>query len=134
MNMGNEGNGGEIGREKYVSFTTYRKDGSAKAVPVWIADLGDGTLGFTTFSTSYKAKRLANDNRVLLEPSDSRGQVKAGSTPSRGTARLVVGGSDFERVRSAINDKYGWQVHVVKLARLVGKYTPSDSAVIVTLD
>ena len=40
--------------EKYVSLTTYKKDGSTKSLPVWIADFGDGTIGFTTASSSYK--------------------------------------------------------------------------------
>ena len=127
-----------IGQQKYLSFTTYRKDGSAKAVPIWIADLGDGTLGFTTDSKSYKARRLQNDTRVMVQPSDSRGNVIAGSTPSTGTARLAVGGADFERVRGAIKDKYRFGFFAInlfgKVGQLFGKFTPSDSAVIITLD
>jgi len=128
----------DLGGEKYLSFTTYRKDGSAKALPVWIADLGDGTLGFTTDSKSYKARRLQNDSRVLLQPCDSRGNITAGSTSWPGTAQVVVGGTDFQRVSSAIKNKYGWAFHAIglygKVAKLFGKYTPSDSAVIINLD
>ena len=31
-----------IADEKYVALTTYKKDGSTKTLPVWIADFGDG--------------------------------------------------------------------------------------------
>ena len=33
-----------IGSEKYVSFTTFTRSGTPKPLPVWIADLEDGTL------------------------------------------------------------------------------------------
>lgn len=35
----------DAGRERYVSLTTYRSDGSAVATPVWVAPLDDGRLG-----------------------------------------------------------------------------------------
>ena len=68
--------GMSIADEKYVAFTTYKRNGETKSLPVWIADLGDGTVGFTTASSSYKVKRLRNDNRVILQPSDAKGNVR----------------------------------------------------------
>ena len=41
-----------IADEKYVALTTYKKDGSTKTLPVWIADFGGGQVGFTTSSSS----------------------------------------------------------------------------------
>ncbi len=127
-----------IGSEKYVAFTTYRKDGTAKATPVWIADLDDGTLGFTTPSTSWKVKRLANDHRVQLQPSDGRGKIKAGTEAVEGTA-AVVEGADFDRVRAGIKAKYGYQLTLftvfAKVSSLFGRNQhTSDRAVIVTLN
>ncbi len=60
-----------IADEKYVALTTYKKDGSTKSLPVWIADFGGGQVGFTTSSSSYKVKRINNDSRVILQPSNS---------------------------------------------------------------
>lgn len=126
-----------IADEKYVALTTYRKNGESSATPIWISDLGDGTLGFTTPGSSLKVKRLRNDNRVLLQPSDGRGRPTDGSEAVSGTA--VVGGEgDFERVRSMIKAKYGWQVTMVttigKVAKLFGKERLSTTAIIITLD
>lgn len=127
-----------IAEEKYVALTTYRKNGSSSATAVWIADLGDGTIGFTTHGSSLKAKRLGRDDRVLLQPCDSRGGPTDGSDTASGTAVVVVGGTDFDRVRSKIKDKYGWQVTVItlgaKIAKLVGKDRASNAAVVITLD
>lgn len=123
--------------EKYVALTTYRKNGDSSSTAVWIVDLGDGTIGFTTAIGSLKARRIRNDNRILLQPSDSRGRPSAHSTQVSGTA-VVVEGADFDRVRADIKDKYGWNVTAISLlhkaAKLFGKAHESDAAVVITLD
>lgn len=121
----------------YVSFITFTRDGREKQTPVWIADLGDGTMGFTTASSSWKVKRLANNPNVKLEPCDARGRVEPGTVMVDGTAALVQEGSAYERVRTAIRQKYGWQMKLIagyqKLAGLLGRGASSDAAVIVTV-
>ena len=123
--------------EKYVSLTTYKKDGSTKALPVWIADFGDGTIGFTTASDSYKVKRLGNDPRVILQASSSRGEVREGTEPVTGTSTVVTG-SDFERYRDAVKSKYGVQYTTIallgKFMKLIGRGSGTDAAVVITLD
>ena len=126
-----------ISDEKYVSLTTYRKNGEAKQLPVWIADLGDGTAGFTTQGHSWKCKRIRNDNRVLLQPCDQRGNVRPGSEILSGTAELQTG-ADFDRVRAKIKKKYGFMTNVViamnTIGGFFGKGGDSDTAVVITLD
>lgn len=126
-----------LGTEKYLALTTYRKDGTPRSVPVWIAELGDGTVGFTTGSASYKVKRIRNDHRVQLQPSDGRGNVRPGTDAAGGTA-VVTTGAELAAVKAAIKAKYGYQFHMMtafgKLRSLMGKGDPSDIAVIVTLD
>lgn len=127
-----------IAEHKYVSLTTYRRDGSPKALPVWIADFGDGTVGFTTSSSSFKVKRLRADPRVELQPSNARGEVLSDSEPVTGTAVVVTGGPDFEHCRSVIKQKYGIQFRAIellgKIAKLRGKGSGTDTAVKITLD
>ena len=43
-----------VGENKYVALTTFTKDGRRKNCPVWIVDLGERQVGFTTESTSWK--------------------------------------------------------------------------------
>jgi hypothetical protein len=127
-----------IAGEKYVSLTTYKRDGTPKALPVWIVRLDDTRAAFTTPSDSWKAKRIANDPRVVLQPSNSRGVVTEGSTPVAGTAEIVTG-ERFEQVRALVKAEYGVMYH---LAVAVGKARSlfgnaamlSDSAVVITLD
>ena len=126
-----------IADEKFVSLTTYRKNGEAKALPVWIVDLGDGSMGFTTHGESWKCKRIRNDNRVTLQPCDQRGKLTPGTEVVTGTAVLATG-AVFDRVRVKVKEKYGFMVTMIiamnKVRGLLGKGGDSDTAVIITLD
>ncbi len=97
----------DIASEKYISFTAYRVDGTPKPTATWIADLGDGTVGFTTASSSWKVKRIAKKQKVQLQPSDNKGKVKDGTDPVEATGK--VSKADFDRVAKAVGDKYGLQ-------------------------
>lgn len=122
--------------EKYLSFTTFKKDGTPKPTPIWIADLGDGTLGFTTNADAWKVKRLGNNPNVMLQPCDMKGEIIDGTTAVEATATYVTGGPDFERVRGLIDKKYGFAVKVIKVLNafrdMLGKGGQSDTAVIIT--
>lgn len=127
-----------IAAAKYVSLTTYKKDGTPKALPVWIAGLPDGRVGFTTPASSWKVKRITNDPRVELQPSNSRGVVEEGSSVVSGTA-VVVSGDEFEQVRHLVKSKYGVMYHLMigvgKIQALFKRdFEPSNSAVVITLD
>lgn len=125
-----------LGSEKYVSFTTFKKDGTPKPLPVWIADLGDGTLGFTTSSSSWKVKRLANNPNVELQPCDAKGNLTPDTEAVGGTA-VAVEGDDFVRVQQVVKKKYGIQYSAMmlvgKAAKLIRKGSGTDRAVVITL-
>jgi uncharacterized protein len=74
-----------LAKSKYLSLTTFRRDGTPVATPVWVAQHGND-LVVVTQRSSGKAKRLRNDNRVLLAPCDMRGRVDG--DPVEGTALL----------------------------------------------
>ncbi len=125
--------------EKYVSFTTFRKNGERKSLPVWIVDMGDGTLAFTTGSGSWKVKRLNNDPRIELQPCDQRGRVREGSTVTTGTATATTDSATFQSVRAKVDAKYKWMAKLIQfggqVAAKIGKPGQvSDCAVIITLD
>lgn len=94
----------EVGRASYVSFTTYRKDGTPVATPVWIAPDGDD-LYFFSDTGAFKVKRIRNNPAVTLQPCDVRGRVTPGSPVVSGRAE-VLEFSDSPRVRRIVNRKY----------------------------
>jgi uncharacterized protein len=106
--------------EKYVAVTTFRKTGAGVSTPTWIAPLYDGRVGFWTSSASGKYKRLHNNPKITVQPSDARGRVKASSSAVEGTAELVTAGADFDAVQSKIRAKYGVMVPLTRLLNTVG--------------
>ena len=63
-----------LAHEKYLSLTTYRRDGSPVATPVWFVVDGQRLLVWTS-AGSWKAKRLRRDPRVRIAACDFRGNV-----------------------------------------------------------
>lgn len=125
-----------ITAHKYVSFTTFRRDGTPVATPVWIASLGGKEAGFTTDLDSGKVKRLRISTAVTLRPCDARGRV-APDAPTVEAIAVVVTGADTRRVRTAIRAKYpvlGTLLGIgATITRLVKRSAASDAAVVITL-
>lgn len=123
--------------ERYMLLTTFRRDGTPVATPVWVTPFEEHSVAFWTSSGSGKAKRLAHTQRVIVQPSDARGRVKPGSEPVEATARVVTGG-ELEAIRHHVITKYGFQTKLTKLlatiwGTLKGKRIPyGDRGVIVT--
>ena len=124
--------------EKCVLLTTFKRNGTPVATPVWWVELGAGSFGFWTSSASGKAKRLAHTERVTIQPCSMRGVVKPGSEPVDAIAR-VVSGDELDAIREKVVAKYGIWTKVTKgLAKIGGwvKRKPfpyADRGVIVTL-
>ncbi|SER99294.1 PPOX class F420-dependent oxidoreductase [Actinokineospora terrae] len=92
-----------LGEGKYLLVTTFKRDGTPVATPVWVAV--DGTdLVFWTVRDSGKVKRLRRDPRVEVGPCDLRGNPLGESTAAR--ARLLDDPTS-DHVRRLIQRKYG---------------------------
>ncbi|GAA1799816.1 PPOX class F420-dependent oxidoreductase [Planosporangium flavigriseum] len=116
----------EIGRSRYISLTTYRKDGTGVATPVWQVVNG-GELFVVTDAESWKVKRIRNNTHVVVTVCGVRGNIAPGAPSAQGTARLLDE-SDTETVRGLIARKYllsrvgNWFAKILHLRRrpLVG--------------
>jgi PPOX class probable F420-dependent enzyme len=109
----------DLGGEKYMLLTTFRRNGDAVSTPVWVVALDDGSFGFWTSSASGKAKRLAHTSNVMVQPSDARGKVTSGSPVSQATARIVTG-PEFEEIRTKVTAKYGWMTKLTPVLAAIG--------------
>lgn len=94
----------EFANARYVSFTSYKKDGTAVSLPVWIVGFEDG-WAFTTEPESFKVKRIRRNPRVTLRVCGVRGAVAEGATEYVGRAE-VLDTATAQRVNSAIRRKY----------------------------
>jgi hypothetical protein len=94
-----------VAAHRYVSLTTFRRDGTPVATPVWIARDG-GELVVVTVDPAGKLKRLAHTARVELRPCDIRGRVAPGAPAYTGTARVVRTPEGVAAVKRAMGRKY----------------------------
>jgi PPOX class probable F420-dependent enzyme len=112
---------GVLAQGRYMAVSTFRANGEAVVTPVWVADLGDGTVGFTTAANSGKVRRLERNGQVQVAPCTMRGVVHSGVPLWCGTAR-VVRGDHYRRVRKAIERRYRFQLMAIELwGRIRGK-------------
>ena len=101
-----------LAQANYVSLTTFRKDGTPVATPVWIAPDGDRLLVWTN-PEAGKVKRIRRNADVTVAPCTMRGAVVGGGpVPARAT---VLPDSEVPTVRRALIAKYGWQARLTFL-------------------
>ncbi len=94
-----------LGDEDYISLTTFKRNGTGVATPVWVMRDG-GHLYVITQADSGKAKRLRNFSRVMVAPCDMRGRINGASVDA--TAELLDD-SGTRHVQDLVTRKYGWR-------------------------
>ena len=129
----------ELAAGKYMALTTFRRTGDPVSSPVWVVPLEDGRVGFWTAMGSGKTKRLAHTPRVVVQPSDARGRVTAGSTALEGTAEMVRSGAAFDEVSAKVKEKYGLMTTITRLLAKVGPQGRkglgyADTAVLIAIE
>lgn len=92
-----------LGSGKYLLVTSYRKDGTPVATPVWVIRDGDA-LGAWTAADSWKVKRIRRRADVLVGPCDLRGNPTGDQVPA--TAE-IADTATTARYRTLIARKYG---------------------------
>ncbi|MFB6519108.1 PPOX class F420-dependent oxidoreductase [Streptomyces sp. NPDC056401] len=121
----------ELGRARYVSLTTFRKDGTAVATPVWAVADGD-ELYVWTRNDAWKVKRISNDGRVTVVACDVRGQVADGAAVFEGEARLLDE-AGLKRVRKLMLRKYTWQFWMLDVPAAIVRRGRPHTAIAVRL-
>jgi PPOX class probable F420-dependent enzyme len=93
----------QLGAEKYVLLTTFRRDGRAVPTPLWVVPDGPG-LAFWTPAGTGKVKRIRNSGRVTVAACDVRGNVRGAAIEAE--AR-IGDAADLHRVAQELKRKYG---------------------------
>lgn len=89
-------------RGKYVSLTSFKRDGTGVATPLWyVAE--DERLLVLTSSRSFKVKRIRRNPNVTVAPCSAAGRPRA--EPVWGRAELLPQ-SELHRVQQLMNHKY----------------------------
>ena len=97
-----------LAKTRYLSLTTFKKDGTPVATPVWLARDGD-TIVVLTEPSAGKAKRLRNSGRVLVAPCDMRGRPNGEAVPATATLQDAAG---TDATMALIRKRYGIQARL----------------------
>ncbi len=102
----------ELGKETYVSLTTFRKTGKGVPTAVWAASAGDALVVITQ-ETAGKVKRARNNPRVELVPCSVSGKVDPDATPVEGSVEVVTEPDRILELMRPLRKKYGLQFRVM---------------------
>src|SRR5690242_11155129 len=87
---------------KYLSLTSFKRDGTGVATPVWFV-AENGHLLVETDADSYKVKRIRRDPHVRIALCDARGRLRG--EPVEAEAE-ILSQSEQERVQRLLARKY----------------------------
>jgi uncharacterized protein len=118
----------QLGAEKYVLLTTFRRDGRAVATPLWVVPDGAG-LGFWTPRSTGKLKRIRNNGRVTLAACDFSGNPKSEALEAH--AR-IGNAADLSRVADSIRRKYRLVGRVSLIGSRIRRGVNGSVAILVT--
>lgn len=97
---------------KFVSLTTFKRNGDGVATPMWVGRDGDQLLIWTP-ADSWKVKRVRRDPRVRLVPCNRTGKTEPGAVPADGTAVVVDDAAEVAAVADNLKRKYGMAFRVI---------------------
>jgi uncharacterized protein len=105
----------DLDSERYISLTTYKRDGTPVATPIWFAAGRDpGTFVAYTEADAGKAKRIRATGRVSVRPCDMRGKVRPTAPTFEGTARVLDDAASAD-AEARLAKKYSWQKRLFEL-------------------
>ena len=93
-----------LATERYISLTTFKRDGTAVSTPVWVVSDDGRRLLVWSGASTWKVKRIRRDSRVRVAPCNGMGKVRGEAVD--GTARLLGPGADT-LVQGLLRKKYG---------------------------
>jgi len=110
MTTATERTAGPNVRGKYVSLTTYRRDGTPVATPVWFVIDGDRLL-VQTDAQAGKLKRIRRNPAVSVATCTATGRLRGSPVPARAE---ILPRAAWARAEELIADKYRADIRMVK--------------------
>ena len=117
---------------RYLSVTSFKRDGTAVATPVWFVSDGRRLFALTDLH-SPKVWRMRHNPRVLVAPCRVNGNLRSEPVPAH--AEILTSTAELERVRELLIRRYKVSYRFVMLfyrlgRRLRGRPSVADGAVL----
>ena len=122
---------------RYLSVTSFKRDGTGVATPVWFVSDGSRLFALTDLH-SAKIRRIRRNPRVLVAPCRANGKLR--SKPLLARVQVLTATTDLERVQKLLIERYKLSYRVIMLIyrlgrRLRGRPSVADGAALaITVD
>ncbi len=122
---------------RYLSITSFKRDGTGVATPVWFVSDGSRLFAFTDLQ-SAKIRRIHRNPRVLVASCRVDGKLRR--EPVTAGAEVLTAPAELERVQKLLLARYKISYRIVMLfyrlgRRLRGKQSVADGAALaITLE
>jgi PPOX class probable F420-dependent enzyme len=103
---------------RYLSVTSFRRDGTGIATPVWFVSDGDRLFALTDLH-SAKVRRVRRNPRVLVAPCRADGKLRGEPLPAH--AEVLTATADLERVQKLLIERYKTSYRLVMLIYRLGR-------------
>ena len=115
---------------RYLSVTSFKRDGTGVATPVWFVSDGRRLYALTDLH-SAKVRRIRRNPRVLVAPCRPSGKLR--DEPVEARAEVLTATADLERVQRLLMERYKLSYRLVMLIyrlgrRLRGRRSVADGA------
>lgn len=104
-----------LGGARYVSITTFRRDGTEASTPVWfVSDDLHRRVFVATGADTWKVRRIRLNPHVRITPCTASGRPTG--EPIEARARIA---DEEALVRELQAEKYGWQTWLIERAYIL---------------
>jgi uncharacterized protein len=111
---------------RYLSVTSFKRDGTGIATPLWAVSDGERLFAFTDLN-SAKVKRIRRNPHVEVASCWVNGKLRR--EPVSAHAEVMTDASDLERVRELLLARYKISYRVVMLFYRLGRLTRGKQSV-----
>ena len=111
---------------RYLSVTSFKRDGTGVATPVWFVSDRSRLLALTDLH-SAKVRRIRRDPRVLVASCRADGKLRTEPVPAR--AEVLTATPDLERVQKLLLERYRLTYRVVMLVYRLGRRLRGERSV-----
>ena len=111
---------------RYLSVTSFKRDGTGVATPVWFVSDGSRLYALTDLH-SGKVRRIRRNPHVLLAACRADGKLRGEPVPAR--VEVLTATPELERVRKLLIERYKLSYRLVMLVYRLGRRVRGQSSV-----
>ena len=111
---------------RYLSVTSFKRDGTGVATPVWFVSDGSRLLALTDLH-SGKVRRIRRNPHVLVAACRADGKLRGEPVPARVEVQTAT--PQLERVQRLLRKRYKISYRVVMLGYRLGRRVRGRSSV-----